>query len=71
LGSAGGIETFPVLSGIETLWISVDNDKAGIDAADDVSARWLAAGSEVFKLKSRKPGTDLNDAAKERGRASS
>jgi hypothetical protein len=30
--SAGGVSSFPVLSGIECLWIAVDNDQAGLRA---------------------------------------
>jgi hypothetical protein len=28
--SAGGVESFPTLSGIESLWIAVDHDETGI-----------------------------------------
>jgi hypothetical protein len=61
--SKGGVAKFPVLGGIETLWIATDHDPSGLQAAEKVSARWLQAGRETFKLKSKKCGDDLNDAA--------
>jgi hypothetical protein len=60
------VKKLPVLAGIQTLWIAVDDDPAGITAAATVSARWLEAGREVFKLKARNPGADLNDAIRQR-----
>jgi hypothetical protein len=64
------VKKLPVLTGIQTLWIAVDDDPAGITAAATVSARWLEAGREVFKLKARNPGADLNDAIRQRMAAS-
>jgi hypothetical protein len=51
-GSAGSMRRFPVLAGIETLTILVDNDQsgAGQDAARECSARWTAAGRDVIRL---------------------
>ena len=46
--SCGGIERFPVLSGIEALTIFHDRDEAGIRAAEICAERWTAAGKEVF-----------------------
>lgn len=46
--SAGGIERFPVLGGIETLTIFQDDDIAGTKAADTSAKRWAQAGREVF-----------------------
>jgi hypothetical protein len=46
----GGIAEFPVLAGIETLWIAVDADDAGRKAAQKATDRWTAAGREVFQL---------------------
>ena len=48
-GSAGGIRSFPVLSGIEALTIFVDDDETetGINAARDCADRWTAADREV------------------------
>jgi putative DNA primase/helicase len=68
--SKNGVEAFPVLAGIETLWIAVDEDPAGIAAAGEVASRWLEAGREVFKLKANNPGADLNDATRQRRVAS-
>ena len=61
--SAGQMAVFPVLAGIEALWIAVDHDPAGIKAARACAARWQAAGVEVFLLRPRMVGADLNDLA--------
>jgi hypothetical protein len=69
LMSASGVEAFPVLAGIETLWVAVDADEpdaktgkhAGQHAAAACSARWTAAGCEVFRVVPDALGTDLND----------
>jgi hypothetical protein len=60
---AGGIEGFPVLAGIEALWIAVDHDPAGIRAARTCARRWQAAGREVFLITPSAPDADLNDIA--------
>jgi hypothetical protein len=64
--SAAGIKAFPVLSGIETIWIAVDHDKSstGQRAAMACSARWTAAGREVFRIIPNQLGDDLNDLAR-------
>jgi hypothetical protein len=59
--SAGGIEHFPVLAGIETLWIAVDHDEAGIKAALACASRWQASGRECFRVTPSAPREDLND----------
>ena len=59
--NAGNLGALPVLPGIETLWVCVDNDRAGIKAADDTAQRWRAAAAEAFKVLPRKAGVDLND----------
>src|SRR5262249_34062081 len=61
-GSAGIMRRFPVLAGIETLTILVDNDQsgAGQDAARECSARWTAAGRDVIRLVPTSTG-DFND----------
>jgi putative DNA primase/helicase len=61
-GSAGIMRRFPVLAGIETLTILVDNDQsgAGQDAARECSARWTAAGRDVIRLIPTSTG-DFND----------
>jgi putative DNA primase/helicase len=45
--SGGGIARFPVLSGIESLTIFVDDDETGMKAAHESAERWSAAGREV------------------------
>lgn len=47
LGSAGAIESFPVLAGIESLTIFTENDEAGDCAANVCADRWLEADREV------------------------
>jgi len=51
--SAGGIERFPVLSGIESITIFADADPPGMKAAQACSETWLAADREarIFPLK--------------------
>jgi putative DNA primase/helicase len=61
IGCAGGLRTFPVLVGIESLTILVDHDRAGHEAAAACSARWTGAGREVFRFVPRHPGIDAND----------
>jgi putative DNA primase/helicase len=58
---AKNIENFPVLSGIECLWIAVDHDDAGIIASEKCAERWHAAGREVLRLQPEKHKNDLND----------
>jgi putative DNA primase/helicase len=62
---AGNLAAFPVLSGIECLTIAVDNDPAGIRAADECAERWHAAGREVRLVMAPQAGADLNDLAQE------
>ena len=64
--SAGQIDRFPVLPNVETLWITVDRDHAGEHAAAVCAERWRQAGREVFLIKPRKAGDDLNDLAARR-----
>jgi putative DNA primase/helicase len=59
--SAGGLGNFPVLSGIETIWIAVDHDDAGQKAAETLTDRWAAAKREVFLVTPHEAGADLND----------
>jgi hypothetical protein len=65
--SAGGVATFPVLSGIEVLWIAVDNDPSGAGerAAQRCADRWTAAGCEVWLQTPSAVRSDLNDVVKE------
>lgn len=59
--SAGGIESFPTLPGIESLWLAVDHDPAGLRAARACATRWQASGAEVFLITPSAPRADLND----------
>lgn len=63
--NAGGITSFPVLPGIECLWIAVDDDPAGRGASELCADRWHRAGREVFLVKSKTLGHDLNDVVRE------
>jgi hypothetical protein len=59
--SAGGLECFPVLAGIECLWIAVDHDNTGLRVAHSTGRRWQASGAEVFLTTPLAAGADLND----------
>jgi putative DNA primase/helicase len=63
LGDAGNVEKFPVIGGIETLTILVDNDASGRGqrAALECSARWTRAGREVLRAVPDQTGHDFND----------
>jgi putative DNA primase/helicase len=58
---AGNLARLPVLAGIEALYVVVDNDAAGVRAAEECGRRWAEAGAEVRLVKLKRPGTDLND----------
>ncbi|MDQ0446971.1 hypothetical protein QO012_001462 [Methylobacterium aerolatum] len=59
--NAAGVAGFMPLPGIESLWIAVDHDPAGEMASATCSGRWRFAGKEVFRVKAKAPGADLND----------
>jgi hypothetical protein len=63
VGDAGELARFPVLIGVESITILVDNDfsDTGQRAALRCSARWTSTGIEVFRLVPRQPGADVND----------
>jgi putative DNA primase/helicase len=65
LGRAGGIESFPVLSGIEGLTIHAEPGDASLKAVHECGRRWREAGRDVVVLNSLS-GSDLNDAIRER-----
>jgi hypothetical protein len=74
VGSANGIKTFPVLSGIEALTILVDHDEAdrngrqaGQEAALACSERWRDAGVEVTRIVPRAAGADMADLIEQEG----
>jgi hypothetical protein len=62
-GSAGNLENFPVLAGIDALTLLVDHDENGIGqkAARGCGKRYRAAGREVTLLMPDKVGDDFND----------
>jgi hypothetical protein len=62
--SAGGIERFPVLSGIDALTILADHDESGTGqrAAKACAERWQAAGCEVRVITPPAVGSDWGDA---------
>lgn len=61
--SANGITAFPVLPGIESVWIAADNDASGTgqSAARAAGERLHAAGIETIIIASTQAGADLND----------
>lgn len=61
--SANGIAAFPVLPGIESVWIAADNDASGTGqkAARSAGERLHAAGVETIILAPTQAGADLND----------
>ena len=67
LGDASGVGAFPVLAGIESITVLVDNDVAGRASASLCSLRWTAAGHEVFRVIPRQRGADMADLAKAAG----
>lgn len=62
--NTAGVSGFMPLSGIESLWLAVDHDPGGEKAANTCAGRWRFAGKETFLVKTKEPGTDLNDIAK-------
>jgi hypothetical protein len=60
-GSAGPIERFPILPGIQSLTIFADADRAGMAAAAACQARWVNAGLECRILAPPQAGADWND----------
>jgi hypothetical protein len=71
LGTAGAIERFPVLAGIDALTILVDRDppdrngrRAGQDSADECAVCWTDAGREVVRIIPNRIGEDFDDVRK-------
>ncbi|MCJ2065897.1 toprim domain-containing protein [Methylobacterium sp. J-088] len=64
--SANGVERLPVLTGIESLWLAVDHDPAGMSASEACAGRWRNAGAEAFLVKPLLERSDLNDVFRER-----
>lgn len=63
LGSAGAIERFPVLSGIDALTIFADHDEnqTGARAAWQCAKRWRNAGRQAELKMPKAPGCDWAD----------
>jgi DNA polymerase len=61
--SAGAINRFPVIDGIEQLILLVDHDRNGTGqaAASSCADRWSRAGRRVIRLTPKCPGADFND----------
>jgi hypothetical protein len=59
--SSGGLAKLPVIPGVRSLMLLVDNDLEGLAAAAKLEQRWHAAGREVTQLLPDTPGTDFND----------
>ena len=59
--SSGGLAKLPVLPGVRSLVLLVDNDPEGLSAAAKLEQRWHAAGREVTQLLPDTPGADFND----------
>jgi putative DNA primase/helicase len=59
-GDARELAEFPVLAGVETIMLFVDNDVPGRAAATRCAERWLAAGRAVKRVVSPVEGEDLN-----------
>lgn len=59
--SAGSLADFPVLDGIQTLVVAVDNNAAGTQAAARTVMRWHDAGRATFVIMAKRHGDDLND----------
>ena len=58
-----------MLAGVECLWIAVDNDQAGIEAASVCARRWRAAGRKSYRITPNRAGHDLNDVMRDRSAA--
>jgi hypothetical protein len=66
-GTAGAIERFPALPGIECLTIFADADRPGMAAAEKCQEQWNAAGLECRILAAPDDDSDWNDTV--RGKA--
>ena len=62
-GSAGNMAKFPVLCGVNSLTLLVDNDESGAGqrAADECAAQWETRGREVTWLTPNISNADFNN----------
>jgi len=65
--SAGQVSRFPLLPGIETLWIAADHDPAGLRATEAAAEHWRSR--EVLVVTPRRLKADLNDVVMEASHA--
>jgi DNA polymerase len=63
--SSGGLAKLPLIPGVRSLILLVDNDLEGLAAAAKLEQRWLAGGRAVAQLLPDRPGTDFNDVVRE------
>jgi Toprim domain len=63
--SSGGLAKLPLIPGVRSLTILIDNDVEGLTAAAKLEQRWRAAGREVTQLLPDTPGADFNDVVRE------
>lgn len=61
--SAGGVRTFPLLSGIEALTVYADADAAGIEASRALCRRYAGAGRFAELVRPKREGADMADLA--------
>ncbi len=61
LGSAGAIERFPVLPGVEHLTLWADHDDVGLAAAKTCAQRWAGSGAEATVRYPAAADSDFND----------
>jgi DNA polymerase len=59
--SSGGLAKLPIIPGVRSLVLLVDNDPEGLAAAAMLEQRWHAAGCEVTQLLPDTPSADFND----------
>ena len=61
--SAGGVRTFPLLSGIEALTVYADADAAGIEASRTLCRRYAGAGRFAELVRPKRKVADMADLA--------
>lgn len=59
--NAAGVGGFPLVDGVETLWVIADHDNSGLHAARSVSEAWVTAGRRAYIIAPKETGLDLND----------
>lgn len=66
LGSAGALARFPLLAGVRSIAILVDNDPRGRQVARDCAEQWCANGRTAMLLMPTREGDDFNDVVRRR-----